>query len=293
MKNISYISTTEKGKFIIKFVYHYNRNTETLESILISIGSRNKKCVQIKVPSKETNETDAYLMWIESDEDCSLEKYIEKGLAQHMLLLGLTLVRKLNSNIKTVSFEDTSSFLCKLPDNTKIRVPMKLFHIAFHESTWYEYYFNAKLKRNYNEYCKLKENMYNPEYKKKEFEFINQELDDILRPLYNSVTTWHDFFQLISEKYGNKKCSIIYSWISSALNDIFDSNIYEDTRWYIDLKENNKISMIDFKLNHVDKKGGSRKTLKNNKRKFTFSRTHIFPNIPEIEKWNYKNFLKK
>jgi hypothetical protein len=39
------------------------------------------------------------------------------------------------------------------------------------------------------------------------------------------------------------------------------------------------------------KTGGHRKTEKN--RRFTFSRTHIFPNIPEIQKWNYKEFINK
>jgi hypothetical protein len=40
-------------------------------------------------------------MWVEAHEDCSLESYINKGLAKHMTLLGLTLARKLNPNIKT------------------------------------------------------------------------------------------------------------------------------------------------------------------------------------------------
>ena len=40
--------------------------------------------------------------------------------------------------------------------------------------------------------------------------------------------------------------------------------------------------------------GGRQKTIKKRKsQKFTFSRTHMFPNIPDIQRWNYKDFLKK
>lgn len=175
MSNVQYSLKTQYGKFIVKFTVLMDINTKQPHSYNINIGSTTKKCVQIKVPSKESEIKDAYLIWVEADEECTLERYIEKGLAQHMVLLGLTLLSNLNLTIETVSFKDTSSFLCELP-GTEIRVPIKAFHIAFHGSTWYEYYFNAKLTKNHEEYVKLKENLFSPEHKPKYVDFINPEL---------------------------------------------------------------------------------------------------------------------
>lgn len=296
--NIEYILTTQVGRFICKITATFDKNTNQPETFNINLGSKEKYCVQLKVPSKESKKTDAYLMWVEAHEDCLLEKYIEKGISKHMVLLGLTLIRKINPNIKTVSFEDTSSFKCKLPNDTEKQVPMKAFHIAFHEATWYEYYFDAQLKQDYNKYCKLKKNMYKSENKPKSFDFINDTLQKELEPLYEATDNWYDFFQAIEAKYGSKKCGMVYPWIMKAMYEIFQSNIYDDTHWYIDFKyneEQNKTPLIDFDLRNIEMKGGGdrvNKTLKNRKnRRFTFSRTHIFPNIPEIQKWNYTHFI--
>jgi hypothetical protein len=297
---IDYKLKTKYGKFILRITVLMDRNTNTPKSFTINLGTKTKFCVQIKVPSKETGETDAYLMWVEAHENCSLERYIEKGLARHMVLIGLTLTRKLNPSIQTVSFEDTSSFDCELPDDKEIKVPMKAFHIAFHEATWYEYYFGARLKREYDKYCRLKKNIYKSENKPKVFDFVNDTLQEELEPLYEAATNWYDFFQAISKKYGNHKCGIVYPWITKAMNTIFESNIYDDTQWYIDFKANeeeNKTPLVEFDMIHDmsdNIKGGHRKTLKNRKnRRFTFSRTHMFPNIPEIHKMNYKDFIRK
>lgn len=298
--SIKYTIKTTAGKFIFKFVPNFDRNTDKLLSYNINLGTDNRFCVQLKVPSKESNETDALLMWVEAHEECSMEQYIKKGLSKQMVLLGLTLVRKLNPNIKTVSFEDTSSFKCQLPDDKEYQVPMKAFHIAFYEATWYEYYFGARLKIDYDKYCIEKKNMYKSENKPKRFDFINKELQEELEPLYEATSNWYDFFQAISKKYGDKKCTVIYPWIGRAMGEIFVSrNYYDSPKWYIDFKlneEQNKTPLIDFDMTVISKlKGGKRtiKTLKNRRaRRFTYTRTHMFPNIPEIQKLNYKTFLK-
>lgn len=296
--SVSFYISTDYGKFIVKFSVSRNRNTNEIISFNINIGSKDNFCIQIKVPSRESKETDAYLMWVEANEQCSLEKYIEKGISQHMTLLGLTLIRNINPNITIVSFEDTSSFECDLPNDTKKHVPMKAFHIAFHEATWYEYYFGAKLQKIYDEYCKLKKNMYKSEYKPKDFDFINTELQEELEPLYKSTTNWYNFFQAISKKYNKKKCAIIYPWIGKAMGYIFDSNIYDNTKWYIDFKANemqNKTPIIKYSMSDKIFGGNQKKRItlkKRSRRRHTFSRTYLFPNIPEIQRMKYKEYLK-
>lgn len=298
MKTVFYTLTTAYGKFQLKIVLLLDRNSNKPNAFNINIGSKTKQCVQINVPARETNKTDALLIWVEADEECSLERYIQKGIAQHMIILGITLVRQINPNIKTISFDDTSSFKCKLPDNTEIKVPMKAFHIAFHGSTWYEYYFDAMLKKDHHVYLESKKNMYNPYYKPKEFYFINDELQEELEPLYQNTSTWYEFFQLISKKYGNKKCGVIYPWISSAISMMLDGNLYDNPKWYIDLEENrkkNKTPVISYDMIKMNKtEGGKRHTIKKRKaRRFTASRTHFFPNIPQIQGWKYKSFLNQ
>ncbi len=297
MSEIEYKITTKAGNFLCKIMASFDRNTKQPDTFNINLASKERFCVQLKVPSRESGQTEAYLMWVEAHEECSLETYIEKGLAKEMTLLGLTLVRKINPNIKTVSFEDTSSFMCKLPNSTKKQVPMKAFYIAFHEATWYESNFDAQLKHDYERYCKLKKNMYKSENKPKHFDFINEELQKELEPLYEAATNWHEFFKSIEDKYEDKKCGIVYPWLTKAMYEIFKCNIYEDTHWYIDFNENekrNKTAIIDFKLEDIPAsiKGGKRRN-KTKKRRFTYSRTHMFPNIREIQKWNYLNFLGK
>lgn len=308
--SIFYNIQTAYGKFNIKFTVKYDSNNKPNE-FYINIGSRDKKCVQLTVPAIDTQKTTAKLLWVESDENCSLERYIEKGLAQHMTLLGLTFVRLINKNIKTVTFEDTSSFKCDVPEEmgflkttekikeeNKIQVPMKPFHIAFHNATWYEFYFGAMLEKDYQKYCELKKNMYKSEMKPANFNFINEQLQEELEPLYNESKNWHEFFQKIAKKYGKKKCAMIYPWITTAMNIIFDG--FEiGTKWYIDFEENakenkNKTPMIDINIStNLIRTEGGRKTRKNRpERRFTFSRTHLFPHIRKIQKWNYTDFLR-
>lgn len=308
-KYVEYIITTDLGKFMCRFTplfdtrtedsvsklhKQFDRNTNEPMSYVISLGSKEKFCVQLTIPSKESGLTEGHLLWVEANENCSLERYIKSGISKHMVLLGLRLSKDINPNITKILLEDTSSFHCKLPNNTTIKVPMKPFYIAFHGATWYEYYFGAKLQHDHEKYKKLKENMYKSENKPKIFNFINEELQEELEPLYETSINWYDFFQAISKKYGDKKCGMIYPWITPAMGDIAGYHIH-DTRWYIDFMDNDvrqKVPIIQYKLTTIIQGGAKRKTAKKRKnRRFTFSRTHMFPNIPEIQAWNYRGFI--
>jgi len=292
-----YTVRTKNGKFHMKITAVTDRNKTKAESFNINLGSKTRQCVQFTVPLKHTGNTDAKLIWIEAHEECSLERYIEKGIAQHMILLGITIVRHINSAIKTIFFDDTSSFMCTLPNGNEQKVPMKPFHIAFHGATWYEYYFDAKLKKHHSEYLLRKENLFRAESKPATFDFINQELQLELQPLYDASLNWHDFFQAIHAKYEKKKCSVIYPWILQAMNHIFEGSIFAQIGWYIDLEENkmkNKTHMVPSEIikNSKELKGGRRETIKQRRaRRYTSSRTDIFPHIPQIQSWKYHAFL--
>lgn len=294
MINVRYTLQSTVGLFELLIKPIMNRDKTQPESFVVNLGTKQRKCVQFTVPSIESQKTEAKLLWVEAHEECSMEKYIEKGIAQQMVIIGISVARSLNKNIKRINLDDTSSFQCALPNEKEYKVPMKPFHIAFHGATWYEYYFDAMLKKNHDQYEKSKYNRYKSEFKPKEFDFVNQELQQELEPLYHTTLNWNDFFEAIADKYGKKKCGIVYPWIHKAINTMLDSNLYDQTEWYIDLEENikkNKTPIVSFTLQKIVS-GGRRSTIKKTKaRRFTYSRTHFFPNIPQIQSWNYKKFI--
>jgi len=280
------IIKTAKGIFHLKISPQKNRNNQAIENYLISLGSKNNKCVQLLIPCKDSPIKIATLIWVKSEENCSLEKYIEKGLAQHMVLLGLTLAKDINPSLEKVQFDDMSTFKCDLPDNKEYKLQMKTFHIAFHGATWYESYFGAKLVDNYDLYCKLKENLYNPDNKTASFQFNNDELQEELEPLYKNSNTWAEFFKLIDKKYGKKKCGVVYPWLLLAMYVIFENNnIFDNVKWYIDYNE--KIESIPFQ-SYECKDGGSktRKKARHNIKPYFY-----LIDLDEVSKMNYKKFF--
>lgn len=286
------VIVTHSGIFKLNIVKNKDRNTDVVSSYSIHIGGKHNKCFNMRIPSRQVNETDGYLSWVEAHDECSFEQYIEKGLAQHMVLLGLTIARDINPNLKIVRFEDISNITCKFPDGTEQKVPLKPFHIAFHQATWYEYYFDAKLDKDYHDYVKLKYNFKKP--KPDIFDFRNDELQKKLEPLYNQTNTWEEFFDLIAKTYGRNKCTVLYPWLNSALYTIFEDNPYfESIKWHIDLEDNkrkNKTAPIYFESYEYKKSGGGRKTRK--VRRQTSFRTYLQPNVPKVSQWKYREFLE-
>lgn len=283
------IIKTSKGTYHLKLSKHINRDTSQLEHYTINLGSYNKKCVQINVPVRETVGT---LIWVEGKgaKECSLESFVEKGLAKHMVLLGCTIARDINPHLRRLNLDDCCKFDCRVQANKTIPVSMKAFHIAFHNSTWYEYNFNAILQFDHGVYLELKKNLYSPEHKPLRFDFMNEELSTILTPLYNQTTTWCDFFQLIQQTYKETKCAKVYPWIHKAMGHIFEyREMFENRYWCINFKDNEKIPLVPF-MSYRTKQAGGTRTRK--KRLLDYlvpeERPLPFMNIPEIQSWTYR-----
>ncbi len=303
------ILETFHGRFHLKISKHVGRDSGIIESYTISIGGERNKCVQITIPSMETIEKrggiiytdysqdytvdrDAYLIWVESNNTCTMEKYIEKGLGQHMVLLGLTLVRDINPLIQRVYLKDTSSFDCELPDRS-VKVSMKDYHLAFYESTWYEHYFNARLVHNYDLYVSLKSGFRDSRKKLERFYFgSNRELVEEITPIYENAGNWREVFDSVSREFGKRKCGSIYVWIKDALSLIFNRNmIFEDINWYIDLYEGGKVNNIPFKAYSVKKSGGRRRTIKK-KGVICEVAKQYWPDNISIGKMEFRKFLR-
>ena len=289
------IIKTAYGKFELRIGEIKDRDTQEIQEYTINLGSKETKCINLTIPSKYTNHRWGNLLFVKGKGVCSIDKHISDKFTQHMVLLSFTIARNLNPNLMGVVLEDESGFMCNLPNGKSIQVAMKDFHLAFHESTWYEYYFDAMIVRDNNIYIDLKANFRNPDYKPQYFDFRNSELQDILQPLYESTYTWREFFDLISETFGSKKCAIVYPWLKSALYIIFDNNnIFENIKWYINFEENkmkNKTPLIQF-LSYASQKGG--RLYKTRKQSYLFSRddppSFIVPRS-DVYELHYKRFV--
>jgi hypothetical protein len=274
------ILVTEKASLHITIHPFTNRDTGVIEHYSVNIGSRKTKCVQIIVPG-ESGLQEGKLNWVAKIvPECYLTAKDKTKLSQHIVNLAFTIARDINPTCIRYLVDDCSSFPCSLPDGKTQTIPMKSFHIAFHGSTWYEHYFGAKLVQHHETYKRLKLNLYDSEKKPPTFSFNNPDLDEILTPIYESTKTWHDFFQAIQSKYGDKKCGVLYPWITNAMYVIFDgSNIFDNNKWYIDLEHTSKIPFRSYE----DRQTGGMK------RKFTrkYKKPDVFFKAPPFFLWNY------
>jgi hypothetical protein len=270
-----------------------NRNTGAVESYNLNLGGKTRKCFNMIIPGVQSNKTDGFLSWVEAHDECSFERFLTKKAIQHMILLGISIARSMNPNLKKIYFDDVSNITCTFPDGREQKVPMKPFHLAFHQATWYEYYFDAKLVKDYDAYVALKANFRDPSKKPSTFDFKHPDLQMKLEPLYAQSETWEEFFTDITSMYKDKKCTVLYPWLNDALYIIFENNPYfESVKWYIDLEENtrkNKTASVYFESYEDKQEGGRRKTRKQMQQ--TSTRTYLYPNRPEVERWNYNTFL--
>lgn len=290
------ILKTSNYTFHMKLTKQRNPDTDVIERFIINIGGRYNKCITISIPSKSnTTETSGIIASIEKKDGCSFDT-AQPGFSQHLLLLGLTIARDINPTVKRFTFDDCSHVNCEMPDKTIIPMSLRNLHIAFHGKSWYEYYFDAKRQYNHEEYRKRVMNFYNPEKKPTTFDFKNPELNEILTPYYNTSTTWSEFFHTIEEKYKSKKCAVVYPWLMQALYIIFDGNMFDDMKWYIDVEENaakNKTPFVSFMAYHVrNQQGAGRRTTKRRSNRTSYPEyTSFVMNPGKVATYSYRRFL--
>jgi hypothetical protein len=297
------ILKTSKYSFHMKLTKQRNRDTGIIERFIINIGGRYNKCVTISIPSNST-ETSGIIASIEKKDGCAFDTEPphpsrQPGFSQHLLLLGLSVARKLNPAVKRFYFDDCSHVNCEMPDKTIIPISLRNLHIAFHGTSWYEYYFDAKRQHNHEEYRKRVNNLYNPEKKPTIFDFKNPELNELLTPFYTASATWSEFFHTIEEKYKAKKCAVVYPWLMQSLYIIFDGNMFDDMKWYIDIEENaakNKTPFVSFMSYHVrNQHGAGRHTRKrrSSRSSYTYPEyTSFIMNPGKVATYSYRRFLQ-
>lgn len=239
-------------KVVINDDIYTNLNTreQLLVGKLISVGGKNT-CVFIKT---QNSSSIAKLMNVKTSAGgCEInDKKIFGINTVIMVKLAFKLVKELAPHIKTIQLDDASVFSCKLENGRTFGISVALYELAFHQATWYERHFNARLLTDSaNEsYLKAKEgfDLAKPEH----FDFSNNSLNQLLTPIYKSTNTWKEFFAEIYKI--ENKCRIMFPWYKWAVSSAMGGMACEGQIRTIDLQA----TPIIYKEVTLGSRGGTR-----------------------------------
>lgn len=256
----------------------------------LSLGGNKDKCVNITIPT-DTNEKALKLSWAETTNECSLDTMKIKGNStQIMLQLAITIAREISPHVTHILLNDMSHFQCNTPEG-QIKTHLPSYYIALYGKTWYEDKFGAVIHNPeiHEKYRACIPNLLNPKYKPEYFDFVNKDLIQMLTPIYNKSICWQDFFNRLSETYGDTKCGKMYPWLMNALLLCFEGSLlYLGAEWRIDINPKNtpKIRYHEYKIVH----GGS----KNYKIPTINPYIEMDVNYNQVVRWKYrKNKTRK
>jgi hypothetical protein len=188
-------------------------NTRAEVDKLISVGDNNM-CVFIRTSSRSTK---GFLYNVKTRDRDNIKIVDENTIL--MIKLAFTIVKEVSSHVKTLDIEESSVFTYELDnegiDSKTFGISIALYELAFHQVTWYERHFNAKLRTEEanKAYLKAKEGFDTP--KSENFDFHNKSLNRLLTPIYKNTKTWKEFFAEIYKI--ENKCEIMFPWYISAL----------------------------------------------------------------------------
>jgi hypothetical protein len=209
----------------------------------------------------------------------------------HMINLLFTFIKERLPRVKYIELVDNSEFPCTITaDNEKektIAISLALYELAFHQQTWYERHFGAKL---WNVgLCDLYKKNGFYEKKPEAYDFKHSMLNTMLDTLYKTTSTWKDFFDELY-KY-KERCKLLIPWYKNALMTIMGNVSFEGQKWVIDLS-NSKINDIPYVI--ITSGGGriKRKTRKCSGAIDTLSSYYDYLDDPASIIYNESDFTK-
>jgi len=236
-----FVAKTSAGSFQIKVT---NRD-------YITIGSRNS-CVHIAYKAKTNT---AVLDWLGTEKGgCEIsEKEIHGRDTVTMTDLCFTILKQMYPNINPiVSFIDSSTFPCQLPNGSRDAISQMIYQLLLTGKTYYQSRFNAQLKykdaNSKSAYDLFIEARENPDLFDKEYDFGNQELNDAFAPFMQSSTTWGDFFEMMYKRFGRHSCVLMHSWYKRIYGFLAKRAIHSE--WVIDISNRPMIEYTITKRNH-------------------------------------------
>lgn len=244
---------TKAGSFKVTinddiYIDAFTREQKTVGK-LISIGGKNT-CVFIKTSGSSTTGRLENVKTLGGG--CEINDKIISGINTiTMVNLAFTIIKEIAPHVKLLELDDASVFTCYLDDGRSFGISLALYELAFHQSTWYERHFGAKLLTPSAEeaYNKAKAGFEAP--KPQHFDFHNNNLEQILMPIYTKTSTWKEFFAEIYKI--DKKCRILFPWYKKAVSLAMGGISYEGQIRVIDIYMTPNIEYKEVKIGGVSK----------------------------------------
>lgn len=277
MNNTDYIRTktlVDKYGFIIdenKVVYN------NIENISISIGDKIEQCIYFTILNDiNNNKYKAKLVNLKSFMSCSIFNNLEKGKGTLDLLCVLKEYLDIKyPYVKEFSLEDYSQIECIINKNKLKKISLSNYYFVLYRKTWYEDKLNAipldidietynNVKDKFNDKSQfLSYEIFEKQYLKNTQESIKYRLKNI----YNNVSDYSEFFDIIRKKGNIERCDLLYSWLDDFIYNFCKIRLTGNWNVYVD-----KILCINKIKNIITlKKGGNicknKKKLKNKTRK--------------------------
>ena len=178
--------------------------------------------------------------------------FLEKGSGTELMIkTSIRYAYKDVPSIPIFEFDDDSHIDCieknlskSIPRKQKKPLNLAFFYIVYHDKTWYEARFNAKMIDNekYKTYRNSLNFLTDPT-KKPSFvtflEIIGESLESSIEKIpyletyYNKAATYRDFFQNIPK---TKRCEILIIWLNSFMNH-YIGHTFSDKGWFIDVNK--------------------------------------------------------
>ncbi len=215
---------------------------ETFDSYIFFIGGHDLYCIEAMIykPTSPFVIRLGYplhigrLVQIYYNVNCSLEKNFQRGIDTNNILRVLcSFIRKRFQYVKELTFTDASSRTC---DNGQ---DVELAEMSYLRTgqTWYEKNYGAYLHEDsYIPFMKMQDKL--ERARMLQWDDFNHHIPNIsyvkeldLKRLYESTSSWQEFFGQLSDKIGiSEFCIFVAPWMhdffKSATNTSFSSFIY-------------------------------------------------------------------
>ena len=250
------------------------RGSDTIY-VIVSISYKNNEPIYASIP---------YLL---HDPECSIDFPLDKG--KETIIMIKTLLKYIQEKIPSIKefhFEDKSAIESASQEEIEIKksknmkkgtniIPIPLYYlsIAFNGITWYEKYFNAKMKDpNKHKLYREKVNtlLYNEEIKKNTsfIEFLEYSIsspfkhENDLKPYYNKSNTFGDFFQSIPPP---DRIRLVRDWIEKFMLYHLE-NVFSNKNWIIEVPIKSYIEESIIQENTSNEKKGGKKSKRRTKK---------------------------
>ena len=261
IKQTFLVKTGEKSGFFAIIKHSYSREG-ILYNTAINFGGLYDKCVEVTIFYKDGIATRAKINNILSEPECGVYTLLAEGKTVYMIKCMFQFIRNfpIFQHVKYFELDDMSHIYCDrdginyekttIPRRGSIRLGLPFFYIAYHQKTWYEEKFGAKLVdangETYEKYKNYRQKMENFN-KPLAMDFLtfagrfglNSEQYEVLEPLYNNATNYADFFKKIEAD----KCNILYNWIEGFVRYILEG-AFDSTTWVIDIDNVDSVPLI-------------------------------------------------